>query len=164
MVTEYYSNGSRGVELDHRAPRKALRGISNELKHIPTKKVALKAAHIGVTSTALFGSSRLIDVRDRALLLIGFSGAFRRSELVGIDCEHLSFEPDGLSIRILFSKTDQEGKGRHVQIPRRDSQATCPVVAIKEWLSISGINEGPVFRSISRHRHISDRAFREIGG
>jgi len=92
-------------------------------------------------------------LRDRAVLLVGFAGAFRRSELVAINCTDLEFAEQGLIITINRSKTDQEGRGRKVAIPYARG-AVCPVTSLKEWLSISGINEGPVFRPINRHKGI----------
>jgi integrase len=88
--------------------------------------------------------------RDRAVLLVGFAGAFRRSELVGIDVCDLSFESAGLKILLRHSKTDQERQGRTVAIPNGSHTETCPVRAIQDWLKRSGIIEGPVFRPIRK--------------
>ena len=96
-------------------------------------------------------SERLIDLRDKALLLLGFSGAFRRSELVGIDFEHISFDQEGVSILIPFSKTDQAGQGHHVEIPRRESSNNCPILALIKWLKASNIKNGPIFKPITKH-------------
>jgi integrase len=93
------------------------------------------------------------DVRDRALLLIGFAGAFRRSELSRIDCESIERTEAGIVITIPRSKTDQEGQARQVAIPR--GRATvCPVQALDQWLELSGITDGPVFRQVSRRGHV----------
>lgn len=97
------------------------------------------------------------DVRDRALLLVGFAGALRRSELVALDVADLAFTPQGLILTIARSKTDQEGEGRQIGIPRGQHAATCPVRAMQSWLSISGISVGPIFRPIDRHGHMADR-------
>jgi site-specific recombinase XerD len=102
-------------------------------------------------------------LRDRALLLVGFAGAFRRSELVGLDIADLEFGREGLKATVRRSKTDQEGQGRRVGIPYGSHPATCPVRAAQEWLEVLGEDAGPVFRRIDRHRHIgaarlSDRA------
>ncbi|MFD1394971.1 site-specific integrase [Kroppenstedtia eburnea] len=101
--------------------------------------------------------------RDRALLLVGFAGGFRRSELVSINREDLQSVPRGLVIHLRRSKTDQEGRGEKVGIPRGSRPETCPVRALEDWLSESGITEGPVFRPINRHgqvraRRLSDRS------
>ena len=94
--------------------------------------------------------------RDRAVLLVGFAGAFRRSELVGICVEHLNFVDAGVEILLPRSKTDQEGLGRTVFIPYARS-ARCPVKALKDWMKQANIETGLVFRSISRHDHIGSR-------
>ena len=100
----------------------------------------------------------LRDIRDRALLLIGFAGAFRRSELVGIQFEHVSQVSEGLVIFIPRSKSDQVGQGREVAIPFGAHAETCPVHAFDWWIAKGKIEKGPVFRSISRHGHVSDKA------
>ena len=94
--------------------------------------------------------------RDRAILLIGFAGAFRRSELVSIRLEDVTKEANGIIIHITRSKTDQEGIGRKVAIPYAKG-AVCPVMALNEWLNMSGISDGPIFRPISRHGLIKDK-------
>ncbi|MDA8251355.1 MAG: site-specific integrase [Rhodospirillales bacterium] len=107
--------------------------------------------------------SDLAGIRDRALLLVGFAGAFRRSELVAIDHAHLRFDANGVTIRIPRSKRDQEGKGADVTLPRmrgEDTGAvrdTCPVRALEIWLSRAKIRRGPVFRGITRHGTLEDR-------
>ena len=85
---------------------------------------------------------RRIDVRDRALLLIGFAGAFRRSELVALDVEDITDTDDGLRIAVRRSKADQEGEGAAVGLPYGSNPATCPVRAWRAWLEVSGITEG----------------------
>lgn len=99
----------------------------------------------------------LIGTRDRALLLIGFAGAFRRSELVALDVEDVEETADGLVIFLRRSKTDQEGKGRKIGIPYGSDPATCPVRALRAWLEVSGITTGPIFRPINRHGHMANR-------
>lgn len=92
-------------------------------------------------------------IRDRALLLVGFAGAFRRSELVAIEYRDVEFADQGLVINITRSKTDQEGQSRKVAIPYARG-ATCPVLSLKAWLEVSGIADGPIFRSVTRHGRI----------
>jgi site-specific recombinase XerD len=92
--------------------------------------------------------------RDHALLLLGFAGAMRRSELVALDVEDVTEGPDGLTVRLRRSKTDQEGAGRTVGIPYGSNPSTCPVRAWRAWLELSGITEGPAFRSVDRHGRI----------
>jgi integrase len=143
------------IELDHPEIRSAMKGIRNDLKQAPVKKEAVKAEHVSAMVTDLKNSNRLIDLRDRALLLLGFSGAFRRSELIGIDVEHVAYDGEGISINIPHSKTDQIGAGQHIEIPRKLSAANCPIAALNDWLTASGITGGAIFRSINRHGAIS---------
>jgi integrase len=96
----------------------------------------------------------LLGERDRALLLVCFAGAFRRSELVSLDVADVSFTRDGLVIHLRRSKTDQEGEGRTIGIPRGSRPMTCPVRALKEWLDFSGITAGPLFRPVNRHGQV----------
>ena len=96
-------------------------------------------------------TSDLRGLRDRALILVGFAGAFRRSELVRIQVSDLSFNKEGVVIDIRVSKTDQEGAGRKVGIPFGEFRETCPVRALKAWLAEAKISQGPIFRRISRY-------------
>jgi site-specific recombinase XerD len=96
-------------------------------------------------------------LRDRALLLMGFAGALRRSELVALDVEHLSELPEGLSVLIASSKTDQEGQGQTIAIPRVADSPYCPVQAVSEWLKNAGIESGAVYRRMQRGQEV-DRA------
>ncbi|QQE56110.1 tyrosine-type recombinase/integrase [Achromobacter xylosoxidans] len=95
--------------------------------------------------------------RDRALLLIGFAGAFRRAELVAIQYEDITAVDGGIEILLRRSKTDQEGVGRSVFIPRAKG-ASCPVAAMDQWAALSGIESGYVFRRVTRHDTVGSRA------
>jgi integrase len=90
------------------------------------------------------------DTRDRALLCLGFASGCRRSERVALDVADLSFGDDGLEITIRRSKTDQEGLGRKVGIPYGGRPRTCPVRAVRDWLDLSLLAEGPLFRPVNR--------------
>lgn len=100
--------------------------------------------------------SSLLGIRDRALLLVGFAGGFRRSELVNLDVEDLDFKREGLIITIRKSKTDQEQQGRKVGIPYGSCCDTCPVRSLQLWLEESGITSGPLFRSVNRHGDLQE--------
>ncbi|QZP09870.1 site-specific integrase [Caenibius sp. WL] len=95
-----------------------------------------------------------IDIRDRALLLIGFAGAFRRSELVGFDCGDVEHVGRGIVLHLRRSKTDQTAQGRKIAIPHGRTR-WCPVRHLSDWLAHAGIEEGALFRSIDRHGHIA---------
>jgi len=99
----------------------------------------------------------LIGVRDRALLLVGYAGGFRRSELARLAVEDASFTEDGLIIILRQSKTDQEGRGRKIAIPQGAHPDTCPVRCLRGWLSISEISGGALFRAITRHGKLSKK-------
>ena len=99
-----------------------------------------------------------IGIRDRALLLVGFAGAFRRSELAGITVENVQETKEGILIRIPRSKTDPEGKGREAAIPYGSTPETCPVRACRDWIAAGKLGSGPLFRRIDRHGHINERA------
>ncbi len=90
----------------------------------------------------------LLGARDRALLLLGFAGAFRRSELVALDVADVQQTRDGLVVTIGRSKTDQEGAGRTVGIPYGGCPQSCPVRALQDWLAAAGIAQGPLFRGL----------------
>lgn len=99
----------------------------------------------------------LLGLRDRALLLVGFAGAFRRSELVALDVADIAEDDAGLTVTIRQSKTDQEGAGVTIGLPRGVRPDTCPARALAAWLDAAGIGEGPVFRSVDRHGNVGDR-------
>lgn len=101
--------------------------------------------------------STLIGHRDRALLLLGFQTALRRSELVGLDVEDLEYTSQGIVVTIRRSKTDQEGEGRRVGVPYARTPGMCAVRAVKAWLHVAGIKTGPIFRPIDRHDNVRDR-------
>jgi site-specific recombinase XerD len=98
-----------------------------------------------------------IGVRDRALLLVGFAAALRRSELVVLDVDDLAEREDGLVVTVRRSKTDQEGAGEQIGVPHGAKAETCPVTSLARWLKVSGIGSGPVFRSVARDGRIGDR-------
>mgnify|MGYP001422620467 FL=1 len=89
-------------------------------------------------------------LRDKSIILIGFSGGFRRNEIVSLDCEDLDFVHEGLKITIKRSKTDQFGEGSIKAIPYFEESLYCPITILKRWLNISKITKGPIFRRFSK--------------
>ena len=94
--------------------------------------------------------------RDRLIILIGFSGGFRRNEIVSLDYDDLDFVPEGVKINIKRSKTDQFGEGFTKALPYFDSSQYCPVISLKNWLDISKITSGPVFRRFLKGSKLSE--------
>ena len=137
--------------FDSRDPaiRNALRGIAREHARPRRQAAALTTAEIrALVRTCDPG---LAGLRDRALLLLGYAGALRRSELVGLDAEHLKVHADALEVLIPRSKGDPDGEGQRISIGRGKQRDTCPVRALEAWLRAAGIRFGPVFRMVSRH-------------
>jgi len=94
-------------------------------------------------------------LRDRSIILIGFSGGFRRNEIVSLDYDDLDFVTEGLKINLKRSKTDQYGEGSVKGLPYFESPKYCPVVTIKKWIEISKINSGPLFRRFTKGSNLS---------
>ena len=133
--------------------RKALAGIRRAKGAAPAAKAPLTVADLrAIVAHHLPAGAK--GVRDRALLLVGFAAALRRSELVGIDAGHLAFVPEGLVLTIPRSKTDQEGAGQRIAVPYGAHAATCPVRALRAWLELAAVTDGPVFRRVDRHGNV----------
>jgi integrase len=99
----------------------------------------------------------LAGKRDRAILLLGFGGAFRRSEITALTFEDLEFRPEGVLVTIRKSKTDQEGVGRIVPIAKAPDPDVCPVEALRSWLgALAPIAKGHVFRSLTKWGTVRD--------
>lgn len=147
----------------HPSPRSAplvaetIRGVRRLLG------VAPKARKTGILTADVKAAVAAIDldsaagVRDRALLLLGFAGGMRRSELVALDVGDLEAAPEGYLARLRRSKTDQEAAGRQVPIVYGTDPGCCPVRAVRSWLTATGLTEGPVFRPINRHGQVAPR-------
>jgi site-specific recombinase XerD len=135
------------------AVKATLRGIRRTAASAPVRKAPATAdkvlAMVGEAGTDLKG------LRDRAILLLGFAGAFRRSELVALDIAGLQFCEGGLRVTIRKSKTDQEGLGVIIAITR--GAIACPVDAVGAWIKAAGISDGPLFRPVTRTGKISPR-------
>ena len=96
-------------------------------------------------------------LRDRTIILIGFSGGFRRNEIVALDYDDLDFVSEGVKIDIRRSKTDQFGEGSVKALPYFDNSKYCPVVSLKKWISISKINSGSLFRRFLKGSKLSEK-------
>ena len=95
-------------------------------------------------------------LRDRTILLIGFSGGFRRNEIVSLDYDDLEFVSEGLKINLKRSKTDQFGEGTIKGLPYFDNSQYCPVTSTQEWIEVSNIKSGPLFRKFSKGSKLTE--------
>ena len=96
-------------------------------------------------------------LRDRSIILIGFSGGFRRNEIVSLDYDDLDFVSEGVKINIKRSKTDQFGEGSKKALPYFDSSKYCPVVSLKKWIDKTNINSGSLFRRFSKGSRLTEK-------
>ena len=95
-------------------------------------------------------------LRDRSIILVGFSGGFRRNELVSLNYDDLDFVSEGLKINLRRSKTDQFGEGSLKALPYFDNSNYCPVISIQKWIKISNIKSGPLFRRFNKGSNLSE--------
>lgn len=161
------ASGVAGHPLDtkHPAIRETLRGIGRTHGSRGRRAAALTTSELKALS--LVCDSSLTGGRDRALLLIGFAGALRRSELVALDTQNLTWSNEGVKLFLEKSKTDKEGKGADVMIVYGRHEATCPVRALRHWLDQADIRVGPVFRKVNKAgrvevRRLSEDAVRQV--
>jgi integrase len=135
--------------MNHRVVAATFHGIRRTLGTAQARKRPLTRERLVKVLDHLEGP--IAAARDQALLLIGFAGALRRSELAALRCEHLHWGKRGLTIAIPRSKTDQEGAGRTVEMVWGVHARTCPLLALENWLRAAGITAGPVFRRVSQY-------------
>ncbi len=129
-----------------------MKGIRRTLGTAPEQKAP--ALTDDIRSMVEAADEGMIGSRDRALVLLGFAGAFRRSELVALDVEDCSFGKDGLTVTLRRSKTDQNGAGRKIGIPYGANPETCPVRMLQAWIEQAGMTSGALFKSINRHGRV----------
>ena len=149
----------KGHYLDTKHP-----AIIENIMGIKRRKGSLQKAKKPILINSLKKIINVIDqqkkeeikkLRDRSIILIGFSGGFRRNEIVSLDYDDLDFVPEGLKLSIRRSKTDQFGEGFTKALPYFDSSQYCPVVSLKKLLDLSKIRSGPVFRRFSKGSKLS---------
>jgi integrase len=133
--------------------RETAKGIRRALGTHQTQKAPVMPQQL----KAMLGDmpDDLLAVRNRAMLLLGFAGGFRRSELTALDVRDVEFTDGGLIIKLKKSKTDQEAQGRSVGIPYGSTHQSCPVRSVKAWLAAASITSGPVFRAVGRWGHVA---------
>jgi site-specific recombinase XerD len=142
---------------DNEDVRATVKGIRRTIGTAPNQKAAATAEVLA--AMLMRTPDNLTGKRDRALLGLGFAGAFRRSELVALNVSDLREDKDGLRVLVRRSKTDQEGKGFEKAIPH--GRYIRPVALLREWLDAAGITEGPLFRQVGRSGRV--RAVRQVG-
>jgi site-specific recombinase XerD len=137
---------------DSEAVKATLRGIQRTIGAAMVKKAPAVTSRIKAMVAAC--PATVAGKRDRALLLLGFGGAFRRSELVALDVENIDETAEGLLVLIARSKTDQDAEGVTIAVARGSAEA-CPVVALRDWLDAADIEAGAVFRPINKAGTVS---------
>ncbi|MCA3264964.1 MAG: tyrosine-type recombinase/integrase [Azospirillum sp.] len=143
-----------GHPLDLSPLAELRRGIRRSIGTAPRRKKALTDEHL-VRILGQMGGS-LADLRDRVILLLGFVGGMRRSEIAGLDVEDLEFKEQGVLAHLRRSKGDQEGQGAVVELKAARRAILCPVRALRDWLGASGIQSGPLLRGIDRFGFMSE--------
>ena len=139
---------------DHIVVAETLQGIRRTLGTAQPGKTPLLTADLIQVLAHL--SPGLSGLRDRALLLTGYTGGLRRSELAALSLEDLDWKNEGAVLTLRRSKTDQGGQGRQVAIPRGAHAATCPVTALRLWIEAAGLETGPLFREVDRHGRVGE--------
>lgn len=140
--------------MNHHLVAATLHGIRRNLGVAQTRKKPLTRDRIVKLLGSLVGP--IAAARDRALLLIGFAGSLRRSELAALKVDEITWHRKGITLLIPRSKTDQEGEGREVEILLGVHDQTCPVMALENWLKVSGVKSGQVFRRVGQHGTVGD--------
>ena len=144
----------------HRVVRDVVSGVLRQNGSAPKRVDALTVDSLTAMLLAVKGDDAAAR-RDRAILLLGFAAALRRSEIAALRVEDLRFTKQGLLVRMVRSKTDQLGEGQEIAVPLVSNEALCAVRAVRRWLEAAGIRSGPLFRSLSPHRAVQDAP---IGG
>jgi integrase len=147
-IARAHRSANHPLDTKHPAIRETLRGVARKHGEPARRSAALTTVEIR-RLVAVCGDD-LAGLRDRALLLTGFAGALRRSELVGLDVAHMKPTATGLRLMVPRSKTDPAGEGAEVGIARGGRAATCPVQALQSWLNAAEILDGPVFRRVTQ--------------
>lgn len=155
-LVDVHRQHGHGLDPKHPAIARVRAGIRRTLGAAAAQKDALGAEELRRIVATL--PPTLAGTRDRALLLLGFAGAFRRSELAALDRRDLVWTGDGgVAVIVRRAKEDQDGKGAIKGIAPGSSPATCPVQAVKDWLLAARLDEGALFRAVDCHGNIGPR-------
>ncbi len=139
----------------HAMVHNAMQAIRREKGTFQHGKAPILMETLPLLADMLTGDD-LVTLRDKALLFLGFAGAFRRSELVAVQREDITFTPQGMVVFIPQSKGDQMGAGSQIAIPYSPDRATCTVRAVRTWIDAAGITSGPLFRGFKRNLQLRD--------
>jgi integrase len=148
-ITRVHRGASHPSPLEDPRVRAVLEGIARTHGAPPAKKVALERDAL-LAVIAAIDTATPAGLRDRALLLVGFALALRRSELVALRVEDLQRHPDGMLVTLNRSKTDQHGRGHTFLLAHSENPEACPVAALRAWIAHTRLTEGPIARRLSR--------------
>jgi len=146
------------LDTKHPAIIENIMGIKRRKGSIQKSKKPILIRHLKLIINVIDEQKKeeIKKLRDRTIILIGFSGGFRRNEIVLLDHDDLELVPEGLKINIKSSKTDQFGEGSVKALPYFDGSKYCPVNSLKKWLDVSKITSGPVFRRFNKGSKLSE--------
>ena len=146
------------LDTKHPAIIENIMGIKRRKGSVQKSKKPILISHLKQLINAIDEEDKeeIKKLRNRSIILIGFSGGFRRNEIVSLDWDDLDFVPEGLKINIKRSKTDQFGEGFTKALPYFESSQYCPVVSLKNWIEISKITSGPLFRRFIKGSKLSE--------
>ena len=150
----------KGYYLDTKHPSiiENIMGIKRRKGSLQKGKKPILISHLKLLIKVI-DEQKVKDIkklRDRTIILVGFSGGFRRNEIISLDYDDLDFVEEGLKIQIRRSKTDQFGEGLVKALPYFDSPRYCPVVSLKNWIVISKINSGALFKRFTKGSKLSE--------
>jgi integrase len=157
-IAHYHEQAGLTSPMAHPTVKNVWKGVRREIGIAQKGKSALTIEGLRPVVVAGFGARR-IDVRDRALLLLGFAAALRRSEIVALDVADVAFVAEGAAVTIRHSKTDQEGAGVLLGVPFGSNPETCAVRALQAWIALldDAAPDAPLFVSLNRHSQAGDR-------
>lgn len=178
-LAHLYARGRRATTIEHalvavsqkhldanlpspRADRqvgRVLRGIRRKAASAATPKAPLLPEHVEHIAASLPTTAR--GIRDRAIVTVGFATGLRRAELAALDVQDVRWGNGAAVLRIRRSKTDQEGAGRFVTASALPDSAACPVEALRQWIAVGSLEDGPLFRPVSRGDRIQARRLQE---
>tara|TARA_B100001250_G_scaffold413850_1_gene449461 strand:- start:1694 stop:2647 length:954 start_codon:yes stop_codon:yes gene_type:complete len=149
----YYLDTKHPIIIENLMGIKRLKGV------IQKGKKPILISHLKTLINVIneYKTSEIKKLRDKSIILIGFGGGFRRTELISIDYEDLEFVSEGVKITIKRSKTDQFGEGMIKALPYFNNNVYCPVVNLKKWIKISKIKSGPIFRKFAKGLSLTNK-------